>query len=148
VTEKTLPEIYRGAAALVLLIGKVDGEMKRASRDESGDIECYGYCTMGAVFDTAGLLDDFGNFKDEHGRFANAPEFIRMAKPIADQLVKSGRYPAGFEDHDERRKEDDVIFWTIANWNDSFGGNHGKPKPSAEDVARLLRETASAVEAA
>ncbi|TQF03958.1 hypothetical protein E6W39_19090 [Kitasatospora acidiphila] len=135
-TGKTLPEIYRKAAELVLKIGKNEGEMKHTAIDESGEVECFGYCTMGAVLDTAGELDKFGNYVVSG--FVDSPEFLRLATPIADQIVRSGRYPELYYSTDVDRS-----FWVIANWNDD---GYANAKPTAQDVAQLLRETADAVE--
>jgi hypothetical protein len=138
-TKKTLPEIYREAADLVLKAGKVEGEMKNFERIEETDSagRCLGFCTMGAVFDVAGHLDANGNFVNSY--FDTTPEFLRLAGPVADRIVSSGRREAIDEEDVHER-----AFWTIANWNDSR--NVEGKKPTAEDVAALLRETADSLE--
>jgi hypothetical protein len=137
VTEKTLPEIYREAADLVLKHGKAEGKMKRTYPDVLGDPKCCGFCTMGAVLEAAGLMDDRGNFKPGYEEFDYTPDFLRLVGPIADQLKRSDR--SLVLDHGNKIN---AAYWGIANWND------GSQKPTAEDVAQLLRETADAVEAA
>lgn len=140
---KTLPETYREAAELILNIGKVTGQMK-----ETREGFCRGYCTMGAVFEAGGLLTDSGTFIDTVlegvDNYVESDDFVRLAKPVADQIVSSGRRVLRVEMlDDESASEGSSIFWTIARWNDhEIDGS----KPSAEDVATLLRETANAVE--
>lgn len=139
-TEKTLPEIYREAAELVLKTGKVEGDMKRLRMDASGHYDfnapCLGFCTMGAVFEVTGNLEENGHTSFE---FDESSEFVRLTKPIADQIVSSGRG----ENTEGENTEGERAFLVIALWNDEK--SEGK-KPSAEDVAALLRETADAVE--
>ena len=127
-TTKSLPQIYREAADLVLKTGKIENQMKSIGDDD----QCFGYCTMGAVFEASGHLDENGEVSEE---FGGSDSETRLIKPVADQLVASGRHKG------ERGSDANMSSWlTIANWND-FG-----EKPSAEDVAALLRETADSVE--
>jgi hypothetical protein len=128
-TTKTLPEIYREAAELVLAEGKVENEMKSIGDDD----QCFGYCTMGAVFEVTGNLNEFGEVLEE---FDGTDEETRLIEPVADQLDASGRYKK------VRYSEENFSSWmTIAEWNDQE-----ENKPTAQDVAALLRETADAVE--
>jgi len=126
-TEKTLPEIYREAAELVLKDGKVTGQMKKIAEDR-----CFGFCTMGAVFEASGNLEKYGSLSSD---FDESDEYYRLVNPVANQITESGRL--------------DTIpgrdpFWVIADWNDNPSSD--KAAPSAEDVAVLLRETADRIE--
>lgn len=133
-TTKSLPQIYREAADLVLKVGKVEGSMKEVSEGK-----CFGFCTMGAVFEAAGHMDAYGFLQDDG--FVDTDEFLRLASPVADQIVSSCRYQA-----QSYRAEKDRVFWAIADWSD--GDTVDGHEPTAQDVAALLRETADAVEAA
>lgn len=130
-TTKTLPEIYREAADLILAKGKTEGQYRIGES----------YCTMGAVFETIGLLSDNGvSLKGEStGDFH--PDFLEYAGPVADQIVKSGRNSKYNGDDNEGIDPEASAFVTIYRWND-----RGENSPTAEDVAALLRETADSME--
>ncbi|MEU7096030.1 DUF6197 family protein [Kitasatospora aureofaciens] len=142
-SQKALPDIYREAADLVLKTGKTEGEMKAVSEENQ---RCYGFCTMGAVFEAAGgLFDEFGDLVNLD---VQSPEFLRLVGPIADQIAASGRRQRVTQmyngDEFEPADPNDSAYWTIASWNDDRRGE--APAPTAEDVAQLLREAADAVE--
>jgi hypothetical protein len=135
-TDKTLPEIYREAADLVLKVGTTTGEYA-----EYQDGTCAGYCTMGAVFAAAGILVPGAydlDLPNDHIN-SNDPTFLRYVQPISDQLLKSGRRRLNSNWEDSPAGV--VAFLNIYHWNDRRSG-----RPSAEDVAELLRETADSVE--
>lgn len=136
--EKPLPQLYREAADLILKVGHATGDMKTVN--ENG--RCFGFCTMGAVFEAAGVLNDIGDFKAYD--FTEGPEFLRLASPLAEQIESTGRYVWHPSD-DGDSTESDWAFWTIANWND---GGYQRQKQDAAAVVALLRETADAVEKA
>lgn len=141
--EKTLPEIYREAADLVLRDGKISGEMKAVREGR-----CLGYCTMGATFEAAGLLTDHGTYVNTVlggvDDFVESDSFAQLARPIADRIVSSARRRRVEVLDGEEVSPGVSAFWTIAKWNDQDSDG----KPTAEDVAKLLRETADAVEKA
>src|SRR5437660_593978 len=118
---KSLPEIYREAANLVRTHGKNEGNYGSKQ---------HGFCTMGAVLYAAGMKTTDGYVND-----ADRPKFIRLIKPVAEQLISSGRV----EEHegDERNTEWEKLFLTVYPWNDGYGAPE---EPTTHDVVVLLRE--------
>lgn len=131
-TGLTLPEIYRKAAELVLADGKIEGGYVDTNEERD---ECYGFCTMGAVFRASGdMTDDY----DIPSEFDGSDAQTRLMKPIAETIVSSGRGVGSFG-----RNENEDSWFIIQAWND-----RSEDRPTAEDVAALLRQTADSVEVA